>query len=225
MAKDKVPGFPCDGWVCQSRMLAGGSQDEAMVRSDFVTIALSCVGLKSSDPVYYDGLYPWDVLFNRIQMASKQSKCALTVLMILRAAGFDLPSDGLPYAWSITGSPKGQPKVPGAIAQVCTIPGWKRTSFPPKIGDCVVIHDPSRKNREHAFVVVGYEDDGHTLVSVDGGTGPVKQVKRSVVSGSGKFCLHDKACGVREMLGFVDLYDFFRSGSMKREFCLPARKA
>ena len=218
---ETLPGFPPPGWDPQYQRLDGETVSANYVREVGIHIARSCVGLKPSDPTYYDALYPWDIEAHRKEMAKGQSKCALNVLMILRAMGYALPWDGCAYAWSINGSPPGKPKVPDAMTAIQKLPGWRKWKHLPEPGDVVVIGRSNEPSSTHALVVVDYEDDDHTVVSVDGGMGAVREAKRDIVQMGSDLCLYDKAMGNRPIIGTVDLVAMRDAGLVVRDYCLP----
>jgi hypothetical protein len=217
--RDKVPGFPPDGWALQGQRLDGEGITADYVRDTSIHIARKCVGLKPFEPRYYDALYPWDIDYHRKSMAAKQSKCALNVLMILRALGFELPEDGKALAWRFGRCPDGVKPPEDPITQLQRLPGWRAWQHLPEPGDAMMIGRQGDNVSVHAMVVVGYEDSGHTLVSVDGGSGAVRLARREIVQLGSDLCVRDPAMGIRPIIGTIDVAAM--RGLVVREYCEP----
>jgi hypothetical protein len=197
-------GWPPAGWHDQGQCLGDGAgtstawsaQDK---RTTIVQIATSCIGLEPVNPVYRDALYPWDTLADAQDMAKKQYKCALTCLMILRAFGMQLDSDGLPYRLSF--EPKsGKPKVFDSVVQMQKIPQWEKVSRLLVPGEMGIIYMPGSPKLTHALVCTRVEGD--LLTSVDGGFGWVHETRRRIVKIGRDLCLQDGS-GNRIILGVL----------------------
>jgi hypothetical protein len=164
-----------------------------------VQIATTCDGLKTTDPKYRDGLYPWDTVPDANDMVRKQYKCALTCLMFLHAFGMELESDGLPYRLSFDPK-KNKPKVYDAIVQMQRNPAWERVNAAPDPGEMSIMYMPGDPRLTHAFACARVEGD--LLTSIDGGYGDIHLTTRRIVKIGRDLCLRD-AQGDRVLLGIL----------------------
>ena len=221
MTKERLPGFPPPGWELQGQRLDGEDVGADYVRETGIHIARSCVGLKPSDVRYQDALYPWDPQAAREDMVRKQHKCALTVLMILRAMGFALPEDEKALAWRYGWwkPPPGVKPPADPMAQLQALPGWQPGARLPDPGSAMIIGRLSEPSSTHALFVTGYENSGHKVVSVDGGMGAVREARRDVVQMCGDLCLRDKM-GNRPILGTLDVVAMRDAGMVVREYAM-----
>lgn len=221
MSRKDPQGFPPDSWVGMNQWLNGEDLTDDYVREVMVEVAKSCVGLKPSDPSYQQALYPWDPQAARESLVREQHKCALTVLVLLRALGYELPEDGKALAWKygFWKPPAGVRPPEDPMTQLQQLPGWRAGMALPPAGDAMIIGRISEPTSTHALTVVGYEDSGHTVVSVDGGMGAVRLARRAVVQLGHQVCLHDPQMKNRPILGSLDV------ASMRhlvvREYSMP----
>jgi len=227
---EKVPGFPPPGWESQYQRLDGEEVSDDYIRDVAAHIALSCVGMGNDDPELIEAMYPWDMPGATHSMVfgdkknPPQTKCALFVLMVLRACGFELPEDGKALSWrfGFWKPPAGMHAPEDPMTQLQKLEAYRQGMRLVEPGGAIIIKRPgdTKGLSTHALVVLGYEDGGHKVVSADGGTGKVKQVVRDVVQMGGDLCLRDPVMGNRRILGTIDPADM--RSRVVRDYYLPA---
>jgi hypothetical protein len=182
--------WPPLGWFEDSRLLT-----QAEMRPALVQAAMHFLGMGPADLAYRQLCYPHDTDRDAKRMAGAQSACALVCAGLLRCLGFEHGELDLPYAARFSAPPRGV----DAMTRLQVMGGWHRDPATlPGPGEIGIMGDGLRT---HAFVCVGLEPD--VLASVDGGTGRIRLVRRTIVLQGGKVGLRDVSSGTRWMLGVL----------------------
>ena len=217
---ESLPGFPPSSWEDQMQRLDGINTGDDYIRKTCAHIAVSCVGMTNTEPVFYDACYPWDIEVYRKSMAKGQDKCALFALMILRGCGFALPEDGKGVAWRFGHCPPGKRAPLDPMSQLRMLNAWKPVNELAKPGCMNMVMRPGEDDSCHVFVVK--ERKGDKVISVDGGKKiAVSEKTRDVVQIGKDLCVYDKFMGNRVILGIIDPALMRRT--VVRDYYLPIR--
>lgn len=192
--------WPPEGWFESL-----GAPEPHQMRDAMVQVALRAVGLGPADRAYRQLCYPHDSDKDARRMAVAQSACALVCAGLLRCIGFEHPYLDEPYAR--------QYLTLDAMSRLRWLGGWHRdVTAIPEPGEIAIIGEGLRT---HALTCVDRDDA--TLLSVDGGTGAIRLVRRTIVVQGGKVGLRDVTSGTRWMLGVLRVGELMAT----RAACLP----
>jgi hypothetical protein len=128
------------------------------------------------------------------------SACALVCAGLLRCLGVEHELLDRPY---VVGS---------AMSVLQQIGGWHPGSCLPQPGEIAIIGSGPGT---HALTVIAWDEDN--VVSVDGGRGTIRQVRRQIVSRADRHGLFDRSLGTRWIVGVL------RVGELQttRSWCEP----
>jgi len=182
-----------DLWESQDQCLGGsGVWNESAIRLATAHIARSVVGLSPISKAYHELCYPYDSPWRARAMAVSQSACALVCGGILRLLGLDHERLNGPY-WGRS----------DAVSRLETIAvdqgAFDRRPILPLVGDMCIIGEGIGT---HALTVIGYDNVGNELISVDGGRRSIRIARRRVVRNGTVYGLLD-GMGRRYIYGVI----------------------
>jgi len=220
-SKQIVEWWPPPGFEPQGQYLAGSSPED--IRKTFVQIARSGVGLSPASGIYLGLCYPGDTVKHQRTMAASQEMCALTVAGWMRCAGCRHHLLAPPY-WGrndaftrievIARSYKPSEDIP---VENRPKPCWGGHDSDFDEGDIVIIgtdvpYDSPQRSKiiqqwgtpGHATLVEKIGPKDGTMVTIDGGRGPVKRTNRSFHrDAQGRLWVESAGAPMRRVWGVV----------------------